>query len=61
MYNNLLAEIPYVEKVYEEYLSLVNYYANFSRQAIFCRYFNIDVAKSENGKVNVQRIIDSIR
>ncbi len=46
MYNNLLGEISYVEKTYEEYLSLVNYYANFNRQSIFCRYFNIDIANS---------------
>lgn len=46
MYNNLLGEISYVEKTYEEYLSLVNYYANSNRQSIFCRYFNIDIANS---------------
>lgn len=46
MFNNLLGEMSYVEKIYEEYLSLVNYYANFSRQSIFCRYFNINVERS---------------
>lgn len=46
MFDNILHEIPHVEKLYTEQLRFINTYHNFNRQSIFCRYYNINIAAS---------------
>lgn len=46
MYENILAETTLVEQIYQEYLTLVNYYKNIKRPSIFVRYLNINVDNS---------------
>lgn len=42
MFDNILGETLYVEKIYGEYISFVNRYQNLNRQSVFCRYYNIN-------------------
>ena len=46
MYDNVLAETLYIEKLYGEYISHVNRYQNLQRMSIFARYLNINKAAS---------------
>lgn len=46
MFENVLHETPYVEKLYSEYLTQVINYKNLNRNSIFCRYYNINVNSS---------------
>jgi hypothetical protein len=39
MFDNILHEVPHVEKIYTEALNYVNIYRNFNRQSVFCRYY----------------------
>ena len=46
MFDNILHEVPHVEKIYTEALNYVNIYRNFNRQSVFCRYYNVNLAAS---------------
>jgi hypothetical protein len=57
MYENVLIETTFVENVYREYLTLINYYKNVRRPSIFARYLNINVDNSIYD-VNLEGVFD---
>jgi len=46
LYENILTETTLVEQIYQEYLTLVNYYKNIKRPSIFVRYLNVNINDS---------------
>lgn len=50
MYDNILMESIYVEKLYSEFINTVNRYKNLNRSSIFCRYLNINAEASNYDK-----------
>ena len=57
MYENVLAETSLVEEIYQEYLTLVNYYKNIKRPSIFIRYLNVSVDNSIYD-INLEGVFD---